>query len=233
MYEMNGINRVHFEGLPSTQDYAKSRRDEGKDLIVTAGEQTGGKGTKGREFISSKGGVYLTRLKFYESFPARDAFLVMASAAVAVCETLRAYGVTPMIKWANDVYVNDKKICGILIENVFCGNEIVSSLTGIGLNVCNRLPKELLGIATTLEETTGKIFDVEEVTTRLIKELSVPRTMQEYLTYVGYMGREATLIFGDRLIHGTLLSVDVEGGLSVKTDEGVLRVTAAEVSVRF
>jgi len=230
---MNEINRAHFECLPSTQDYAKSRRGEGKDLIVTAGEQTGGKGTKGRAFVSSKGGVYLTRLKFYENFPARDAFLVMASAAVAVCETLREYGVTPMIKWANDVYVNDKKICGILIENVFRGNEIASSLTGIGLNVCNRLPKELSGIATTLEEATGKIFDVEEVTTRLIKELSIPRTMQEYLSYVGYMGREATLIFGDRSIHGTLLSVDEEGGLSVKTDEGVLRVTAAEVSVRF
>ena len=232
-YEENGIGRVRFAEIPSTNDYAKQKRTEKQPLIITAVRQSKGRGTKGRSFVSNEGGVYLSLLRFYDNFPAKESFKIMANTAVSVCETLRYFGLSPVIKWANDVFVNDKKICGILIENVFRGSEISSSLTGIGLNVCNRLPKELLGIATTLEEVTGKIFDVEEVTKRLIKELSVPRSMQEYLSYVGYMGREATLIFGDRSIPGTLISVDEEGGLSVKTDEGILRVTAAEVSVRF
>ena len=233
MYEMNKEKRLHFDSISSTQEYVKQCRIEGKNLLVTADEQTGGMGTKGRSFVSAKGGVYLTRLQFHEGFLAKNAFLVMASAAVAVCETLRAYGVKPLIKWANDVYVNDKKICGILIENVFRGNEISSSMTGIGLNVCNSLPSELADIATTLERETGTRFDVTEVRERLIAELNKQRTMQEYLSYVGYMGCEATLILGDKRIHGTLVSVDNEGVLTVDTKEGRLRLTSAEVSVRL
>ena len=56
----------------------------------------------------------------------------------------------PKIKWANDVFVANKKICGILIENIFSGNKISSSLIGVGLNVNNDLPEELNEIATTM-----------------------------------------------------------------------------------
>ena len=233
MYEMNEGKRMHFDRIFSTQDYAREQREKGVDLFVTAGEQTCGKGTKGRSFVSDRGGVYLTRLHFPENLSAKNTFQIMAYAAVAVCETLRAYGVNPMIKWPNDVYVNDKKICGILIENSLRGDRVYSSLTGIGVNVNNILPDELSGTATTLCLAMGKTFSVEEVTARLIEELKKPRTMQEYLDYVGYMGREATLIFEDRSVHGTLVCVDQEGGLTVKTAEGKMRVTAAEVSLRI
>ena len=112
MYKTNGrkkIKREHFECISSTNDYAKSKRGEGGDLIVTASRQTGGRGTKGRSFSSDVGGTYLTKLTFYEGFPASRAFEIMAGAAVAVCKTLEAYGLAPVIKWANDVFVKDKK----------------------------------------------------------------------------------------------------------------------------
>ena len=233
---MSGENlskRLHFECLPSTQDFVKERRIDGVDLVVTAAEQTGGKGTKGRSFSSERGGVYLSKLTFYETFPAKKAFLIMASAAVAVCETLRFYGVKPYIKWANDVWVNDKKICGILTENVFSGEWVRSSAVGIGLNVCNRLPNELSGIATTMQRVTGREFSVEEVTNRLIEELYKERTIEEYQAYIGYMGRQATLLLGDERIHGTLLFVDDEGGLHVEINGENRRLTAAEVSIRM
>lgn len=67
----------------------------------------------------------------------------MANASVAVCRTLENYGLTAEIKWPNDVYVQGKKICGILIENVFSGDRISSSVVGIGVNVNNSLPEEL------------------------------------------------------------------------------------------
>ncbi len=229
---MKEIKRIHFEELPSTNDYAKDRRAEGQDLIVTAKKQTGGRGTKGRSFSSDEGGVYLTKLTFYEDFPARDAFKIMANAAVSVCETLSFFGIESVIKWVNDIYVNDKKICGILIENVFSSNQIRSSVVGIGLNVCNALPEELSKIATTMYQQMGKIFTIEEVTERLIAELSKERTMEEYLSRIGYMGRKATLLFGDERVPATLLSVDKEGGLWVDVHGEKRRLTAAEVSVR-
>ena len=222
-----------FERLPSTQEYAREKRGEGRDLTVVARSQTGGQGTKGRSFSSELGGVYLSKLTFYESFPAKDAFKIMANAAVAVCETLRFYGLNPVIKWANDVFVNDKKICGILIENVFSGSRLASSLVGIGLNVNNSLPSELSSIATTMQKEAGREFSVDEVTARLIEELGKEREIFEYISSVGYMGREAALILGEERVRATLLSVDERGGLLVKIDGEERRLTAAEVSIRF
>ena len=233
---MNGENktkRVHFDTLPSTQDYAKEQRAVGENLAVTATCQTGGKGTKGRSFSSQTGGLYLSKLTFYEDLPVKNAFQIMISAAVAVCETLRFYGLKPLIKWPNDIWVNDKKICGILIENVLSGDRVRSSVVGIGLNVSNDLPAELAEIATSMRLAMGKTPSVEEVTCRLLAELDKVRVIEDYRAYVGYMGREVTLLLGDERVHGRLLFVDDEGGLHAEIDGKTRRFTAAEVSVRI
>ena len=177
--------------------------------------------------------MYLSKLSFYENFPTKEAFKIMAGAAVAVCETLRHFGLKAVVKWPNDIFVNDKKICGILIENVFSGKNISSSIVGIGLNVNNSLPAELLEIATSMQAETGKTFSVEGVRERLIEELSRPLEMEKYLSYLGYMGREVTLLIGDERIPATLLFVDNEGGLTVEIEGEKRRLTAAEVSIRL
>ena len=227
----NGITWLAFKELPSTNDYAKEKRVDGKDLIVTAKRQTGGRGTKGRSFSSNVGGVYLTSLRFYQDFPARRAFEVMASAAVAVCKTLESFGVTPVIKWANDIHVNGKKICGILTENTFSGENLRCAVIGIGINVRNALPDELTRIATTLCKEKSKRISVRKVTKRLIKNLSVLYPVEEYLARLGYMGRSVELVLGDERVPATLLSVDKEGGVWVEMNGESKRFTAAEVSV--
>ncbi len=225
--------RVRFREIASTNEYIKARRGEGKNLVVTAERQTGGKGTKGRSFSSEKGGVYLSTLTFYKEFPAKRAFEIMAGAAVAVCRTLRFYGLSPVIKWANDIYVRDKKICGILIENVFSGAYVSSSVVGIGLNVYNELPDELTQIATTMQRELGRALDVEEITNRLICELETGASMDEYRALVGYLGREVALIFGDERVSAILLSVDGEGALHARVNGEERTFHAAEVSVKI
>lgn len=232
-YEENGITRISFDVLPSTNDYAKEKRGEKIPLIVTAKAQSTGRGTKGRSFVSKEGGVYLSILRFFENFPAKEGFRIMANAAVAVCETLRFYGLSPVIKWANDVFVGDKKICGILIENTFAGEFVQSSIVGVGLNVNGGFEGELAEIATSMQAQTGKAFSVEEVTERLVQELLKTRDVQEYISYVGYMGREATLILGEERLRGKLLSVDEQGGLLVEIAGEKKRLTSAEVSLRL
>ena len=157
----------------------------------------------------------------------------MANAAVAVCETLRFYGLSPVIKWANDVFVGDKKICGILIENTFLGEFVHSSVVGIGLNVNSTFEGELVEIATSMQAQTGKTFSVEEVTEKLIEELLKEHDIQKYLSYIGYMGREVTLILGEEKVQGKLLSVDEEGGLHVEINGVEKRLTSVEVSIRL
>lgn len=226
------VDREHFEELPSTNDYAKSKRGRGKDLLVTATRQSGGRGTKGRTFSSEEGGLYLSLLRFYEDFPAREAFKLTTGASTAVCEALASFGVEPKIKWPNDIHVNGKKICGILIENTFSGARIASSVVGIGVNVNNDLPAELADIATTLQKETGVKAAVSEVEKRLIEALYAPHTMESYRAYLGYMGERAELVLENERIPVTLLSVTDDGKLRVLTDGGERIFSAAEVSVR-
>lgn len=225
------IKRIALKEVASTNDYAKEKRGLGRDLMITAKRQTGGRGTKGRSFASEEGGVYLTALRFHENCPAKEAFCLMASAAVAVCKTLETFGVKPVIKWANDIYVGGKKICGILVENTFSGENIACSVVGIGLNVNNRLPDTLREIATTLYAETGKKISVRRVTGVLIKRLKEFYPVEEYLERLGYMGRRAELVFDDKRVPATLLSVDREGCLWAEIDGEKRRFVAAEVSV--
>ncbi len=228
-----GMKRITLEEIGSTNDYAKLLRGEKTPLVVTALRQAGGRGTKGRSFCSEEGGIYLSMLRFPKDFLAKDAFKIMSGAAVAVCETLRAYGVQSMIKWANDVFVNGKKICGILIENTLSGDKISSSIVGVGVNICNPLPNELEEIATTLYKETGKKLSVEEVTERLIEELLKERTIDDYRAYLGFIGARVTLILGDELVPATLLGVDDEGRLLAEINGEKRTFSSAEVSVRI
>ncbi len=225
------MKRIKLQEINSTNNYAKERRSEGQSLIVTAQKQTGGRGTKGRSFVSNEGGVYLSTLRFHENFLAKDAFKIMSGAAVAVCETLRFYGLNPVIKWANDIFVGGKKICGILIENTLSGDKISSSVVGVGLNVNNVLPDELSEIATTVFLETGKTLSVEEVTKRLIEELFKERTIDEYRSYLGFMDEVVTLILGDKSVPATLLSVDDGGRLVAEINGEIRTFSSAEVSV--
>lgn len=222
-----------FESIASTNDYAKSKRDEGQNLLVIAASQTGGRGTKGRSFSSTKGGLYLSKLSFYENFPAKDAFKIMQTAAAAVCETLASFGLSPKIKWANDVFVNGKKICGILIENTFSGANIASSVVGIGLNVYNELPEELKNIATTMQKETGKTFPIEEVEKRLVAFLADENTYKKYDGYLGWLGETVEMLSGEERLFAKLLSVDETGGLWVETDGEKRRFTSAEISLKI
>lgn len=223
---------IEFERLESTNEYAKSLRGAGENVFVVAKEQTGGRGTKGRSFSSARGGVYLSRLTFYESYPAKDAFLLMAGAATAVCETLKTYGLSPKIKWPNDVHVNGKKICGILIENSFSGANIRSSVVGVGLNVCNPLPKELQEIATTVCAWAENAPSVEDVKNTLIEKLSQTHAIERYFSYLGYMGEQAEILFGDEKIPARLIRVDGDGRLAVQTADGEKKFSAAEISLK-
>ncbi len=226
------MKRIFLEEIPSTNDYAKARRNEKQDLLVVAKKQTGGRGTKGRSFSSQEGGVYLSRLQFYENFPAKDAFRIMQSAAAAVCETLSSFGLIPKIKWPNDVYVNGKKICGILIENTFSGGFVASSVVGIGLNVSNDLPDELSPIATSVYKETGKKISVDEVIQRLLRVWEKKTIHESYAQYLGWLGEEVSLVLGERTAKATLLSVDGEGGLWARVNGEEKRFVAAEVTLR-
>lgn len=222
----------YLEEVDSTNVYIKQYLPTAKDRIVCAKRQTGGKGTKGRSFLSHEGGLYLSVLRFYNDFFAKDAFQIMAHAAVSVCKTAADFGVKAQIKWPNDVLVEDKKLCGILIENVLKGEKIEASIVGIGVNVNNDLTG-LNDIAIRLCDVASCELTVENVRDHLIAHLQEEIYFNEYVSYIGFLNRQVLVIEGEKKQLAVVRSVREDGNLEVEMSNGMKILSAAEISLRL
>lgn len=216
-----------FDTLPSTNDYCETR-EFGEDTAIIAREQTGGKGTKGRSFSSPRGGVYLSLVRYYPC-KAENSFSLMIASCMAVVKTLELYGVSADVKWPNDVFFNGKKICGILIKNSFEGENVKKSITGIGVNVNNDIPKDLADIAINLKSVVGEV-DIDEFYKRLIENLYADYSVDEYRSRNIVLGKEITVIKNGESRKAVAEDVAADGSLVLKGGE---RLFYGEVTIRF
>lgn len=216
-----------FDTLPSTNDYCETR-EFGEDTSIIAREQTGGKGTKGRSFSSPRGGVYLSLVRYYPC-KAENSFSLMIASCMAVVKTLELYGVSAGVKWPNDVFLNGKKICGILIKNSFEGENVKKSITGIGVNVNNDIPKDLADIAINLKSVVGEV-DIDEFYKRLIENLYADYSVDEYRSRNIVLGKEITVIKNGESRKAVAEDVAADGSLVLKGGE---RLFYGEVTIRF
>jgi BirA family transcriptional regulator, biotin operon repressor / biotin---[acetyl-CoA-carboxylase] ligase len=139
----NDINYIHLESVNSTNSYLFDHRSsmEHKITVVTADYQIAGKGQGGNTWESEQGKNLLFSILIHpESILANCQFLISMAISLAVKDALNEYIVDDVrVKWPNDVYYKDKKICGILIENNLSGNSIKDCIIGIGVDVNQRL----------------------------------------------------------------------------------------------
>lgn len=160
----------------STNDEARRRLDVLDNLsVVAARTQTSGRG-QGDHTWTSEPGQNLTFtfvLKFPPCAPLAASEILRITQAVthALREYLLSKGVVARIKWPNDIYVGDKKICGILIENILGGKQVAASMVGIGLNLNqSRFPADLPN-PVSLRQVTGRRYDLREELVLLREEL--------------------------------------------------------------
>ena len=222
------MKTISVESIDSTNTYLKNLKKPKEDTLIIAKKQTGGRGTKGRSFICEEGGVYMSLLKLYPC-KAKDSFSIMMNSAVAVVKTLSAFDIKAKIKWPNDIIVNGKKICGILIENVFEGDDVAKSIVGIGLNVNNPIAKEIEDIAISTKEVLGKEISVATVTATLVFNLYQPTTYEEYKKHLLYLGEEVTVITQKSTYKALIDDILPNGNL--KTSKGEM-LSAAEITIR-
>jgi BirA family biotin operon repressor/biotin-[acetyl-CoA-carboxylase] ligase len=160
-----------FDQLDSTNTYAASLAQEPANdgVVIVANEQTAGRGQHGRSWTCQPGlGVLLSVLVFPPTVLRRPVLLA-AWAANAVCETIREItGLQSRIKWPNDVLIQNRKVCGILIE------QARGTVVGVGLNV-NQTAEAFtvagLPLAASLAGFAGRQFDCAGVARRLIGQL--------------------------------------------------------------
>lgn len=223
---------IELSETDSTNEYCK-RLDTDCDTLVTADRQSAGKGTKGRSFVSSEGGVYISAMRFYEDFSAADAFKIMINSCAAVCETVEKFGLNPVIRWSNDVLVNGKKICGTLIENTVRGGRIIKSIVGIGINVNNALPSELKDVATTMQAELGKSISVSSVKKTLISKLEKTYDIDVYKRYINWLGQNVVLKTAEGETVAEALDIETDGRLICNIGGTKKKISSAEVSLRL
>jgi len=163
---------LEFEKLESTQKKAKEIAEKAEPwTVVIAKEQTAGYGRKGNFWYSPKGGLYFSII--LPKTKIEDLQILTILAAFSVAKILKEdFKFEPFIKLPNDVYVNGKKICGILTENVIFGKKIKSSIIGIGLNTnVEKFPKDLENIATSVKIELKKEVDNKKLLKKILEEI--------------------------------------------------------------
>jgi BirA family transcriptional regulator, biotin operon repressor / biotin---[acetyl-CoA-carboxylase] ligase len=196
-------------------------------LVLLAGEQSAGRGQYGRGWEAPPGSSVLMSLLLFPPPALRRPALLVAWAAVSVCELVRAAtGSQASIKWPNDVLVRDRKVCGILIEQRNSGDRDspLATVVGVGLNVTQ--PAEAfaaagLPCAGSLFSTSGKLLDVTELASRLIAQLDeeYDRLLQGDFTTLEARWRERLGLIGcqvcvegvSQMARGRLLDVSLDG----------------------
>ena len=161
-----------LETVDSTNEYIKQLDCTTIPQVVIAKEQTKGKGTKGRSFYSPVGGLYLS-FAFKPDFAAEDAMQITAKAGEIIKNVIKRYSLDePYIKPVNDIYIDGKKVCGILTEADTTGvGKFSRIIIGIGINCFeNSFPEELSEIAAYIKRP-AKDFTIDELAEDVINAL--------------------------------------------------------------
>ena len=241
-----------FKTIDSTNTEAKrrltssSRAESFHGTVLFAEHQSAGRGRFSRSFYSPKGAGLYFSLIFCPSIPARTEKEVPASAlytaisATIICRCLKALGFAPQIKWVNDIYLNGKKICGILSEGIIDmeTSSVQAVIIGIGLNVKeSNFPPELKNKAGSLFTEAGKLFTEAEasslnrnvlassIISSLIEALyglhSQNTLMEEYKSLSLLTGKKVRVLpFAGTPYEALVLGISDLGHLIIETDDG-------------
>lgn len=160
-----GSKVIQLSSVVSTNNYAAmliSNDNAVHGTVILADEQTVGRGQRGMKWQSESGSNLLMSIILkHDNLSVDRQFLLTQVASLSVVDLLRKIGLSAHIKWPNDIYVGDRKICGMLIENNLSGAVIRSSIVGIGLNV-NQFYFDLT-TATSIKLEKGQSFPIQEI----------------------------------------------------------------------
>ena len=237
-----------FVSVDSTNSVCirKARKGENEGYVAVAGAQTAGRGRRGRSFYSpADSGLYMSILLHPEGYSSTQILRLTTAAAVAVSEAIEALsGKEADIKWVNDIFVDGRKVCGILSEAI-CSvpdGKLEYVVVGIGINAyapAGGFPEEI-------KETAGCVFDepavglkdrlVAEVLDRFMAcydDLLGDYCYDEYCSRSLVIGKDIMVLKEDSSVKAHVLDLDKDFGLMVRYPDGseeVLR--SGEISIR-
>ena len=246
--EWAGGRTVYFDATDSTNVQAKrlAEAHAPHGTLVVSDRQDGGKGRRGRSWASPSGvGIWMSLILRPEIAPSSASMLTLA-AALAVREGIQEEtGLSPLIKWPNDLVLNGKKICGILTEMSTELMEIQYVITGIGINVNQReFPSEIRDTATSLSLEAERCFRRSSLIAAILKAFEkdyaaflktgdLSLLLEEYNACLVNRGKEVCILDPSGEYRAVAEGIDESGSLLVTLPDGTRReIISGEVSVR-
>lgn len=238
-----------FDELASTNSAIRNFAENGakEGLVVIAKKQTEGRGRMGRRFQSPENcGIYMSLL-LKPKLPPEKTLFITCAAAVAVCKSLEKISGKKMgIKWVNDVFCGEKKLCGILTEAVFCANSnsMKYAVLGIGINVYE--PQK--GFSEDIKDIAGAVFSNDEAAKDIKNKIAAgvlnsfwefyknpeeKSFLEEYKQRSVILGSKINVIKGTSVKNAVALEIDDECRLVVKYENNETEALfSGEVSIK-
>ena len=223
--------QVKLNAIDSTNDYLK--KNPGLDqlpnfLVVTAENQTNGRGQHGANWTSEPGKNLITSVLVHDFYKDKFApFELIIAVSVAIHHALQQFSIPDLaIKWPNDIMSGNKKIGGILIENLHKSDKRIFSIIGLGLNV-NQIQFDGFPQASSLQLICAKEFDKQELLEKIVSVLEHKllywdalreSSMEHYQNYLFKKGVSAQFKTKHNTFSGIISGVDPEGRLEITNE---------------
>ncbi|MEN6462145.1 MAG: biotin--[acetyl-CoA-carboxylase] ligase [Syntrophomonas sp.] len=235
----------YYPQIDSTNEMAKRIYKQEKPpqgTVVLARKQTGGKGRRGRQWQSPPGGLWFSIILNPE-LPLPQIAILSLVCAVAVCHALKAFSPSPpMIKWPNDIFINGKKVAGILLEVSGELDHTDYVIAGIGINVnieTRLLPEAIRDTTTSLLEENDHCLDHSRVLALVLSNLEryylqfteegFQNILMEFKEECLHLGKAVKISRGNRDIEGVNIDIDESGNLIIDTGAGIEKITTGDV----
>ncbi len=243
--EIIGRNFIYIEEIDSTNTFLLDRQNkiEISGTVVLAEKQTKGRGRKDRVWYSTKEQnltFSILLLKDYRLFNHLN--LINFSASLAVANSIEnLYQLKTELKWPNDVLINKKKTCGILLESSSLGNKIDRVVVGIGVNVNQSMFQGQFNYPpTSIRIELGREVEREKLLAEILNNLEfylskIP-TETDYITRewkerCRMIGEKIYVKEGELIKNGIFDDIDNEGFLLLRTKDGIEKITIGDVSI--
>lgn len=231
-----GKKVVYLPSCHSTNDIAAELVRDGtgaEGTVVITDEQTAGRGQHGTSWLTNRGQNFTLSLILMPTFlNIAEHFLLSQAIALGIKNYLAEFTKNVWIKWPNDLYINNLKIGGILIENSLYGVRLAHSIIGIGLNINqSNFPTVSSNRVTSLRLETGINFHLAEQLPALMLSLEKSylrmrsgqseNLRHEYRQNLLGFGQKRSFIIGGQSVEGTILGVSTAGKLRLELADGL------------
>lgn len=238
-----------FNEIDSTNNFCKrlANEDFSTPTVVLSDTQTCGRGTKGRRWISPKNTGLWFSILLKPNFHPKFLGTIPLLTATAIYESLCEFDIKSSIKWPNDIFIKDKKVCGILTESNLSVSSIDYLIIGIGINVnlsLNDFNPDLKDTATSLKISYNKDFNRFDILNVILKNFSklyynltedkVKFIIEKYKANSCVLNKKVSLHYNNTYEIVTPVDVMNDGSLLVKdTNNKLKQIYSGEVSLRF